>query len=371
MVVSFLIGVKKETTVSDYVFNPDGKTTILSIDGGGMRGTIALAMLIYLEDQTGKPAYDLFDMVGGTSAGAIIAAGLGLGMSAREIMTVAYKDRLPKAFGNPSRLFWLKYLWTGLRYMYPFEPFLDALGSLAHGKTVADIKKPIILLTTKDMRTSNTYYITNHGPGAEKFKDWPLTGAVGASGAAPIFFPPILGNLIDGGVGSFGNPCLATSIEAVEYMDMKPENILHISLGTGFVSNARKDGDGAKFWLKQWLEYIFLEDIDDAALQQVYMNRAIYRDMDFRRYNPDLDMKVVRDVLGVDPKGIDTARLTLDSRKPAELDLMEEIGYAYASQIDWTAERVMPWQTAGGHPQPGYSDAAWANTVFEIKQKIN
>ena len=352
---------------SNFVFNPDNKTALLSIDGGGMRGVIPLAMLIYLEEQTGKPAYELFDMVAGTSTGAIIAAGLGLGMTAKEIMQVAYKDRLPKAFGKPGRLFWVKYVLRGLKYMYPFEPFLDALGPLAHGKTVSDIEKPIILLTTKDMRTSNTYYITNAGPGAAKFADWPLSGAVGASGAAPIFFPPVLGNLIDGGVGSFGNPCLATSIEAVEYIGIKPEDTLHISLGSGFVTNEREDGAGGRFWLKQWLEYIFLEDIDDAALQQVYMTRAIYHRMDFRRYNPDLDQRNVEEVLGVKTKGIETRKLTLDTRRLPELELMEEIGYAYAKKIDWGQERLMPWDTVGGHQQPGFSDADWTGTIFELQ----
>lgn len=356
-----------DETSSNFVFNPDNKTTLLSIDGGGMRGVIPLAMLIYLEEQTGKPAYDLFDMVAGTSTGAIIAAGLGLGMTAKEIMQIAYKDRLPKAFGQPGKLFWVKYLLRGLKYMYPFEPFLDALGPLARGKKVSDIKKPIILLTTKDIRTSNTYYITNTGPGAAKFADWPLNGAVGASGAAPIFFPPILGNLIDGGVGSFGNPCMATSIEAVEYIGFKAEDILHISLGSGFVTNERGEGAGNKFWLKQWLEYIFLEDIDDAALQQVYVNRAVYRDMDFRRYNPDLDQMNVEKILGVQTQGINTRKLTLDTRLLPELDLMEEIGTAYAKTIDWTLERQMPWDTVGGHQQPGFSDANWANTIFEVQ----
>ena len=355
-----------ESATSKFVFNPDNKTTILSIDGGGMRGIIPLAMLIYLEEQTSTPAYDLFDMVGGTSTGAIIAAGLGLGMSAKEIMEIAYKDKLPKAFGERGVKFWLRYFARGLKHMYPFQPFLDVLGPLAHGKKVSDIKKPIILLTTKDMRTSNTYYIINKGPGAERFADWPLTGAVGASGAAPIFFPPILGNFIDGGVGTFGNPCLATSIEAIEYIGMNPENVLHISLGTGFISNERADGAGAKFWLKQWLEYIFMEDIDDAALQQAYITRTIYREMDFRRYNPDLDKKSVERDLGVKTNGVNPYKLTLDSSRPYELDLMEAIGYAYANKINWVQERAMPWDTPGGHHQPGFSNAQWSNTIFSI-----
>jgi len=354
----------------NFVFNPDGKSTILSIDGGGMRGVISLAMLIYLEEQTGKPAYELFDMVGGTSTGAIIAAGLGLGMTARQIMDEVYKDRLPKAFGNPGFLFWIKYFLRGLRYLYPFEPFVDALGPLAVGKTVSDIEKPIILLTTKDMRTSNTYYITNTGPGAAKFADWPLAGAVSASGAAPIFFPPILGNLIDGGVGSFGNPCLATSVEAVEYIGFDPDDVLHISLGTGFVSNERADGAGSKLWLKPWLEYIFLEDIDDAALQQVYLNKAIYKSMDFRRYNPDLKRSNVEQILGVSTGKIDPEKLTLDTRMAPELDLMEEIGMAYAKKIDWLAERQMPWDTVGGHAQPGFTDAEWEDTIYDVQSRF-
>jgi uncharacterized protein len=81
-------------------FNPEGKKVLLSMDGGGMRGLISLGILAELEVMTGKPAYELFDMVGGTSTGAIIATGLGLRMTAEEILCEVYKKRLPKAFGK-------------------------------------------------------------------------------------------------------------------------------------------------------------------------------------------------------------------------------------------------------------------------------
>lgn len=67
-------------------FYPIGKKVILSIDGGGMRGTIAIAMLAELEKMTGKPCQPLFDMVAGTSTGAIIAAALGLGFTAQQTL---------------------------------------------------------------------------------------------------------------------------------------------------------------------------------------------------------------------------------------------------------------------------------------------
>lgn len=50
--------------------------SILTVDGGGMRGLIALQILSYLEQKTGKPISQLFDVLGGTSTGAIIVTGL-------------------------------------------------------------------------------------------------------------------------------------------------------------------------------------------------------------------------------------------------------------------------------------------------------
>ncbi len=350
------------------LFNPYQKDLILSIDGGGMRGIIALAVLCWLEEQTGKPAYELFKMAGGTSTGALICAGLGLGMSAREIMDEVYMSRLPKAFNRARRLRWLRFLLNGMRHLYPYKPFLKALGPLGEGKRVGDIETPVILLTTKDLRTSSTYYIINAGPGAPLFAHWPLAGAVAASVAAPLFFPPVDGNLVDGGVGAFGNPCLATSVEAVEYLDMPAENLIHISLGNGYQANVQEEGAGRGFWLKSWIEYLIHEGLDDAALQQVFMTRAIYRSMDFRRYNPALDRSSVEHNLGLDCGDIDPAQLALDSSSRQEIELMERIGYAYASKIDWMKERALPWNTIGGHAEPGYEHSDWTNSPFAAQK---
>jgi patatin-like phospholipase/acyl hydrolase len=68
------------------------KKSILSIDGGGIRGIIPASTLVALEQQLGKPVRDCFDFVAGTSTGALIAAAVAAGVPATQILNI-YKQR--------------------------------------------------------------------------------------------------------------------------------------------------------------------------------------------------------------------------------------------------------------------------------------
>ncbi len=363
--------------------NPTGKKMILSIDSGGVRGIICVAMLAELEKMTGKTCPQLFDMVAGTSTGAIIAAGIGLGISAQELLEDVYRTRLPEAFRQqPSGvLLYLRYLFGGLRNLYDMQPFIDALAPFASGKKIRDFTRPIIFMTTRDVRTANTYFIVSTGPGAAMFADWPVSGAVAASGAAPIFFPPVLGNLVDGGVGVNGNPCFGASVEAMEYIGASAGftdgNVIHLSIGTGYMPREQGEGAAGRFWLLDWVRYLILESLNDTSLEQVFNTRSVYGSrIDFRRYNPYMQAASVRDVLGIDLTGRpDPASIGsgLEAFAPEQIALMEDIGRAYAHKIDWTEPHYLPWLTSGpdrgegrdgGHPLPGVQPARWAGSPY-------
>ena len=91
-----------------------GPKRILALDGGGVKGVLTAGILEVLEerlkaripDAAEREAFrlcDYFDLIGGTSTGAIIATWLALGHSAREV-TELYDELCPVLFGRTWRL---------------------------------------------------------------------------------------------------------------------------------------------------------------------------------------------------------------------------------------------------------------------------
>ena len=61
---------------------------VLEIDGGGIRGVAALVQLIEFERILKKPLKDHFDLITGTSTGAIVAVLLSVGYSTEDILNL-------------------------------------------------------------------------------------------------------------------------------------------------------------------------------------------------------------------------------------------------------------------------------------------
>ncbi|MGH9622722.1 MAG: patatin-like phospholipase family protein [Bryobacteraceae bacterium] len=75
---------------------------ILSLDGGGAKGFYSLGALKELEAMLGRRLCQCFDLIFGTSTGAIIAALLALGYRVYEIHTL-YKKHVPAIMRKRNR----------------------------------------------------------------------------------------------------------------------------------------------------------------------------------------------------------------------------------------------------------------------------
>lgn len=79
----------------------DGLCRVLSLDGGGAKGFYTLGVLKEIEGMIGSPLYTRFDLVFGTSTGAIIAALVCLGHSVDEIHAL-YREHVVKIMARKS-----------------------------------------------------------------------------------------------------------------------------------------------------------------------------------------------------------------------------------------------------------------------------
>jgi predicted acylesterase/phospholipase RssA len=75
---------------------------ILSLDGGGAKGFYSLGVLKEIEGLVGSPLSEKFDLVFGTSTGAIIAALISLGIKTDQIHTL-YKEHVPRVMKASGR----------------------------------------------------------------------------------------------------------------------------------------------------------------------------------------------------------------------------------------------------------------------------
>lgn len=75
---------------------------ILSLDGGGAKGFYSLGVLQEIEAMLGRPLCECFDLIFGTSTGAIIAALLALGYRVDEIHTL-YRKHVPTIMRKRTR----------------------------------------------------------------------------------------------------------------------------------------------------------------------------------------------------------------------------------------------------------------------------
>lgn len=213
---------------------------ILSIDGGGIKGVFPAAFLANLEDDLDYPIGRYFDLIAGTSTGGIIAIGLALGLTAREILNL-YEEQGPAIFAqdNPGRLDWLKRQalsakWKFWGPKYSSDPLRGALTSTLGQQRIGDAETRL-LVPSWHPRTQEVYIFKtpHHERLRTDYKELALDVAM-ATAAAPTYFKQHLTenevSLVDGGVWA-NNPVGLAVVEGIGMLGWKPEDIQVLSIG--------------------------------------------------------------------------------------------------------------------------------------------
>lgn len=272
---------------------------ILALDGGGIRGVFSLQILarieeLFRQERSNKDLVlaDVFDLIAGTSTGAIIATFLKWGLPVRKIEQL-YIEQSPIMFAKSRWRDKLKYRFNPEAIAEFFRTqFVEKDGTPA----LLGTKKlrQFLLVVTRNGRsggawpvTNNPKAIFNHRSRPDCNLDFPLWQLLRASTAAPTYFPPeeiklagISNLFMDGGMTPYNNPALIAVLTATLpcYQISWPANrdALHlVSVGTG-LSRARMPGKAAlDMNLLDHIRYIAPALIGSIVWEQDYLLRVI------------------------------------------------------------------------------------------------
>ncbi|MDQ0254656.1 patatin-like phospholipase/acyl hydrolase [Evansella vedderi] len=201
---------------------------MLCIDGGGIRGVFPIKILAAIERELGDPLVDFFDVIAGTSTGAVIAASVTLKRDMNELLN-KYKKYGEMIFKRQAKLGIFKSVYSD-KYLRHF--LKESFGQL----TLNEIRKPLILPSVDVTHGKPYVFRSNYGNYDRKDLTIPLWDAVLSSCSAPLYFPP--NNIknrylsVDGGLWA-NNPSLVCVTEGLRFFKKPIEDIRIFSLGTG------------------------------------------------------------------------------------------------------------------------------------------
>ena len=310
------------------------KVRILSIDGGGMKGIITAMVLQRIEEllkeyskNPDAAISDYFELVGGTSTGAIITALL---LCADENQRPKYSPKdvveLYKTYGkeifHKRRFYPINTLFGLFGSKHTIASFKEILESYFGELTMNDLLKDSVY-TAYDTNKRQAVFFSTVTKGKEKVESLLVRDVVLASTAAPTYFPPVhIDNrtishncYVDGGIVA-NNPALCLMVESLK-MPEHSELCDTMLLSMGNVSSP-------EFYpykkVKRWgyfgwavpLLNILLDGSDETAEYQV---DKIFRACHIMHQYLRVELQTDRRVPGMDAISCD------------DLKLFEEFGY--------------------------------------------
>ncbi len=296
---------------------------ILSIDGGGIRGIIPATILASIEERTGKPISQLFDLIAGTSTGGILALGLTKPnpsgkpeFTALELCKLYERD-IPHIFRHPQS-------WWGnlLRPKYRSAAFKQVLQKSLGDCRLKDALTDV-LITCYDIEHRLPYIFKSRSAKMQNDFDFRIRDVALAASASPtLFYPVRLPRssrdrpiyLIDGGVFA-NNPSITALSEMQSILPDKNNKYFIVSIGTGKsgrpLTNEFINLWGYVHWSRPMLELV-TDSISESVHEQIKYLLPASDDHQYYRLQVDLPHSINPAIDNASKKNIQA--LTLAAR---------------------------------------------------------
>lgn len=284
-----------------------------------MRGAFTAAVLTELEKNIGRPAARHFDLMVGTSTGALLAIGLAHGLAAAEIENL-YAAHGQSIFpsGGVARLFR-----RGRSLFLPKHsqvPLRMALRHLFGEATMGDLSTRTVVPIFSGQKGEACTFKTPHHERCWQDRYLPLVDVAVAAAAAPTYFGAVGmptredERYIDGGVWA-NTPVMIGLTEALAYCGATLDEISMLSIGTtaSMINTAKLSNAGKLGWAWNILDPIFAGQATGALHQA----KLLLGDVRFLR----IDYGVARSV-------------DLDDARASSLAELRAVGHGIARAND-------------------------------------
>ena len=232
---------------------------ILALSGGGYLGLYSAALLAALEEQVGEPIGRRFDLVAGTSVGAITAAAVAFELPLIDIVeffrrhgTEVFSPRA-KPSSTMGRLLDLSRAVLGPKYAS--DALRGLLATHLGAVTFREALHPLVLPAVNVTHSLTKVFKSPHSDASRGDERVRVLDAVMAASAAPAYFPSVSidGELYaDGGMFAVAPDQVALH-EAEHFMGVDVASARMLSLGTASVGYQPAEGVDADAGAVGWL----------------------------------------------------------------------------------------------------------------------
>ena len=267
---------------------------ILSIDGGGVRGIIPAMVLAEIEEQTGKPIAELFDLVVGASTGGILALGLVAPDRLAPAQPRYSADQFLGFYLEESHAIFDKSLFYKITRgifarRYHARALENALKTYFGPTMLSEALTPVVVPSYEIHGRFTAFFKSRDVTEKKIERDVFMRDVARAGSAAPTYFVPKKikaypdATFIDGGVFA-NNPAMCAYAEAKEIFP-DDDDLLVVSLGTGNPQLTIEFGNFRNWGLLGWarpLWYILMDGSSDVVHHQ--LNHVLPEREEAKRY---------------------------------------------------------------------------------------